>query len=279
MSAPLFDPTGLDPRSATDEQRAEGPLARTPEGTWIVLRHEEAARVATDPETFSSAVSRFLQVPNGLDGAEHTAMRAATDPYFALAEMAKLEPAVREIARDLVEELTADVGAEGTEVDAVSAIGAVFAVRAQTSWLGWSSELEGELLQWMVDNHVATRSGDLARTREVAERFDAIIGSVLAPRRAAGGDAPDDVTTRLMRQKVSVTSLADQVAGTRSGERGTAERELREEEIVSILRNWTGGDLGSIALCTGVLLTGLAQMPAVAERVRAGSYTEACAIV
>ena len=279
MSAPLFDPTGLDPRSATDEQRAEGPLARTPEGTWIVLGHEEAARVATDPETFSSAVSRFLQIPNGLDGADHTAMRAATDPYFAPAEMAKLEPAVREIARDLVEELTADVGAEGTEVDAVSAIGAVFAVRAQTSWLGWSSELEGELLQWMVDNHVATRSGDLARTREVAERFDAIIGSVLAPRRAAGGDAPDDVTTRLMRQTVSVTSLADQVAGTRSGERGTAERELREEEIVSILRNWTGGDLGSIALCTGVLLTGLAQMPAVAERVRAGSYTEACAIV
>ena len=69
MSAPTFDPTHLEPRSATDEQRAEAPLARTPDGTWVVLGHEEAVAVAGDHESFSSAVSRFLQVPNGLDGA------------------------------------------------------------------------------------------------------------------------------------------------------------------------------------------------------------------
>src|SRR5699024_9435073 len=67
VSTATFDPTGLEPLSATDEQRAMGPLARTPQGTWVVLGHEEAMAVATDHETFSSAVSRFLQVPNGLD--------------------------------------------------------------------------------------------------------------------------------------------------------------------------------------------------------------------
>lgn len=264
MSAPLFDPTGLEPRSATDEQRAEGPIARTPDGTWVVLGHEEASRVAGDHESFSSAVSRFLQVPNGLDGAEHTAVRAATDPYFAPEEMAALESGIRQIARDLIDELTTDVGPEGTEIDAVSTIGAVFAVRAQTRWLGWPTELEGELLQWMVDNHEATRSRDLARTSEVADRFDAIIASVLAPRRELGDDAPEDVTARLMRQSLATPE---------------GERSLRDEEIVSILRNWTGGDLGSIALCTGVLLTGIARMPQVAERLRVGSYAEAGTIV
>src|SRR5699024_4666358 len=188
MSTATFDPTGLEPLSATDEQRAMGPLARTPQGTWVVLGHEEAMAVATDHETFSSAVSRFLQVPNGLDGTEHAAFRAVTDPFFDRARMRALEPTVRGIATELLEELLADVGPVGTEIDAVAALGAVFAVRAQTAWLGWPSRLEPELLQWMVDNHEASRSGELARTAEVAERFDAIIRSVVAPRRALGAD-------------------------------------------------------------------------------------------
>ena len=60
---------------------------------------------------------------------------------------------------------------------------------------------------------------------------------------------------------------------------GSAERSLRDEEIVSILRNWTGGDLGSIALCVGVLLTAMSTMPQLAERLRLGTYEEAVAIV
>lgn len=268
MSAPTFDPTHLEPRSATDEQRAEAPLARTPDGTWVVLGHEEAVAVAGDHESFSSAVSRFLQVPNGLDGAEHAAFRQVLDPFFGPEPMAQLEPVVRRVAAELVEELLADVGAAGTEIDAVAALGAVFAVRAQTAWLGWPAQLERELLQWMVDNHEASRSGELARTAEVAERFDAIIRSVVAPRRALGDHAPADVTTALMRVRVPLPGLP-----------GDPGRELRDEEIVSVLRNWTGGDLGSIALCIGVLLTGIARAPQLAERLRVGTDEEAAAII
>lgn len=270
MSIPSFDPAGLEPRSATDELRELSPLARTPDGTWVVLGHAEALAVVEDPESFSSAVSRFLQVPNGLDGAEHAAMRAATDPFFGPEEMARLAPKLQEIAGGLVAKLLDGVGAAGTEVDAVAALGAVFAVRAQTAWLGWPAALEPELLQWMSDNHEASRAGELERTREVAERFDAIIRSVLAPRREAGADAPDDPTTALLHLRVP---LPDPEVP------GSTERMLREEEIVSTLRNWTGGDLGSIALCTGVLLHALAHSPALADRLRVGSDEEAAAIV
>ena len=270
MSLPILDPTGLEPRSATDELRERSPLARTPDGTWVVLGHAEALAVVEDAESFSSGVSRFLQVPNGLDGAEHAAMRAATDPFFGPEEMARLAPVLREVAGGLVEELLDGVGAAGTEVDAVAALGAVFAVRGQTTWLGWPAVLEPELLQWMSDNHEASRSGELERTREVAERFDAIIRSVLAPRRAAEQDAPEDPTTALLRLRVP---LPDPEVP------GSTERALHEEEIVSILRNWTGGDLGSIALCTGVLLAAVARAPELAERLRDGSEQEAAAIV
>ena len=270
MSIPTFDPTGLEPRSATDDLRAESPLARTPDGTWVVLGHEEALAVVTDAERFSSAASRFLQVPGGLDGAEHAALRAATDPFFGPAEMDRLAPVLRGVAAGLVEELLDGVDERGTEIDAVAALGAVFAVRAQTTWLGWPAELEPELLQWMSENHEASRSGDLSRTREVAERFDEIIRSLLAPRIAAGQDAPADPTTALLRLRLP---LPDPDVP------GSEERSLREEEIVSILRNWTGGDLGSIALCTGVLLAAVARAPELAERLRDGSEQEAAAIV
>lgn len=36
---------------------------------------------------------------------------------------------------------------------------------------------------------------------------------------------------------------------------------VSDDEIVSILRNWTGGDLSSLALCTGVLLHWLIEHP------------------
>ena len=283
MTAPHINLTGQDPRAATDAHRSDGPLART-DGAWVVLGHEEARAVAHDPETFSSQVSRFLQVPNGLDGEEHRAMREALDPYFAAEEMQRFAPAVREVARTLIAELLApaentstpaaadvDTSASaapdgiGVECDAVADVGAPFAVRGQTRWLGWPAALEHELLTWMEENHAASRSGNLTRTTEVAERFDAIIRSVVAPRQTAGDAAPDDVTTRLVRQRVS----------TPDG----GERALREEEIVSILRNWTGGDLGSIALCVGVVLTGLAHAPQLADRIRRGSYEESVAIV
>ena len=270
MSAPTFDPTGLEPRTAADEQRAEAPLARAPDGSWVVLGHEEATVVASEDESFSSAVSRFLQVPGGLDGAEHAAFREVTDPFFGPERMDALAPLMREIAAGLVEELLADVGEAGTEVNAVAAIGAVFAVRAQTAWLGWPSSLEPELLQWMIDNHEASRSRDLARTAAVAERFDELIRGVVAPRRALGAEAPVDVTTELMGLRVP---LPDPEVP------GSTERALRDEEIVSILRNWTGGDLGSIALCVGVLLTALARAPELAERMRLGPFAEAAAIV
>ncbi|WP_422117656.1 cytochrome P450 [Brachybacterium sp. UNK5269] len=60
---------------------------------------------------------------------------------------------------------------------------------------------------------------------------------------------------------------------------GSTERPLQEAELVSILRNVTGGDLGSLALCAGVVLSAVAGAPALAERLRTGSDREAAAIV
>ncbi len=248
-------PAGRDLREYTDELRANHDVVRNVSGEWVLLRHADVVAAALDHETYSSAVSRYLQVPNGLDGAEHIQFRSLIERHLSEEALTPFLPVFEQVATGLVAELP-----RGVVLDAVGDIGAVFAVRAQCAWLGWPAELEPRLLAWMANNHSATRSGDWAWMANVAEQFDDIIRSVINPRRAAGGDAPDDVTTRLCREEVDG-------------------RRLTEEELVSILRNWTGGDLGSIALCVGVLVEYLAKNPDLLERISAGSDAEVDAII
>ena len=242
--SPASAAIAADPRAAYDALRARCPVARDGAGAWTLFRHADVVRAALDPATFSSRVSRHLNAPNGMDGAEHDRFRALIDRYLAPEPVARLEPRFREIAADLVRSLP-----RGLPIEVVAGLGARYAVRAQSAWLGWPAELEDTLLAWMDDNLAATRSRQLTRTVAVAERFDGIIRSLLEARRRAGDEAPDDVTTALLRDELDGKPLSD-------------------EEIISILRNWTAGDLGSIAACIGVVVHRLAVDAGLQERWR-----------
>jgi len=232
-----------DPLAAYDALRAQCPVARGPDGAWTLFSHADVTAAALDHTTFSNAVSRHLQVPNGMDAAEHSAYRAVVDRYFTPERVREVEPVVARVAAELVGAL--DVPGP---VDAV-ALGARFAVRAQSVWLGWPASIEEELLGWVAENRAATRSRDRSRTAAVARHFTAIVTSLVEARR--DGDGADDVTAEL---------LHDHVDG----------RPLTEEEVVSVLRNWTGGDLASMALCAGVVLTYLADHPDLQRHLRDG---------
>jgi len=238
---------GRDLRAYTDELRPRYPVVRNTAGERVLLRHDLVTAAALDDATFSSGVSRHLQVPNGLDGDGHTAFRQVLDPFLSAEALAPFVPVFEQVAADL-----ATSAPRGVSLDAVTDIGARFAVRGQSAWLGWPAELEERLVGWVAENHAATRSGDRLWTQDVAEAFDELILSVLEPRRAAAaGGEPGDVTVELMRARVHGRALTD-------------------DEIVSVLRNWTGGDLGSIALCVGVLVHHLASHPDLQDRLRAG---------
>ncbi len=216
-----------------------------------VSGHPEVFEVVTDPRRFSSAVSRFLQVPNGMDGHEHRVYRAVVDKYFTARRMAVLEPPARAVARSLVAGL-----ARGTAVDFTQELGYRYAVQVMLAWLGWPTELEEELIGWIVENAEATRSRDIDRTRAAADHFDDIIGRVIAPRMDRRDDDPEDVTDELLRERVEG-------------------RLLNRAELVSILRNWTGGDLGSMALCIGVIAHQMAADPDIEADIRARRHSPA----
>ncbi|MDO5696827.1 MAG: cytochrome P450 [Dermatophilus congolensis] len=253
---PLSDTAQADQVATYDAHREACPVARSPRGV-TVFRHADVVAVAADPLTFSSGASEFRQVPNTLDPPEHAAYRAVIDPFFSADRMAALEPEIRRIARNLLADLAhlrepstaPSVGdSGGATVDAVHDIGYPFAVRATATWLGWEGS-EARLLTWMGDNHAATRSADRTRTAAVAAAFDAIVSDQVQRRRSLGADASDDPTTELTRLTVEGRPLTD-------------------DEIVSVLRNWTAGDLGSIAACIGVVAHHLAAHPDLQSELR-----------
>lgn len=243
----MGDPTELntgesweDQRSTYDRLRDRCPVAHE-DDRWLVLGHAEVVAVATDPATFSSRVTSRRAIPNSLDGAEHTAYRRVVDRYLTNELVANEEPQCRAHAAAIIDALP-----RGVTVKTVAGIGIPYAVRSQSTWLGWPPDLEDQLIGWIRDNHAATRSGCRDRKRDVAEQFDQIVRSLLDERR---GRPASDITGEL---------LADSVDG----------RPLTDEEIVSILRNWTAGDLGSLATSVGVIVHFLAAHPPIQQEVR-----------
>lgn len=241
---PRADTVLADQIAAYDDLRQRCPVAHSDYLSWSVFKHDDVTRVLHDHQSFSNAVSKHLSVPNGMDQPQHTQYRRLIDPYFSDQRVAAFEPACRGIAVDLLTAL-----AKQDEHDLMARFAHDFALRVQSDFLGWPHSLHEPLRQWIRNNHQATLAGDKAAMSRLAFEFDAYIHALLTARRAAGSAAPDDITTSLLRTKIG-------------------ERLLADDEIVSILRNWTVGELSTISGCVGILAHYLAAHPQLQQRLR-----------
>lgn len=232
-----------DQIGAYDDIRRRCPVAHSDALHWSLFRHADVLRALGDPSSFSNQVSAHLAVPNGLDPPIHTEYRRIIDPYFSDDRLAAFEPACRQIADALIGKLPGD-----RPIEIMSELAQSFALQAQSTFLGWPTALHGPLLQWTIKNREATLAQDPVATATLAHEFDSYICDLLAARRQARTPS-DDVTSRLLREKVFGRPLTD-------------------EEIVSILRNWTVGELTTLAACVGTLVYFLAEHPDVQQLVR-----------
>ncbi len=243
--------TEWDPRSAAvldnqiaayDAMRRRCPVAHSDYLQWSLFRHADVKRALDDPQTFGNSVSAHQSVPNGMDPPVHTAWRRLIEPYFAAAPLAAAEPAFRSATQDLVGRL-----AHG-EVEWMNDFAYEWALRMLCAFMGWTADLHGPLREWARRNQAATLSGDREAMAAIAFEFDGHIRAQLALRRA--GDAmAGDVTSRLLRETIDGRPLTD-------------------AEIVSIVRNWTVGELATMAASIGILAQYLAQRPDLQQRLR-----------
>lgn len=241
---PKSDAVQHDQRAAYDEMRERCPVAYGDFLGWSLFRHEDIVRVLNDPDTFSNAVSRHLSVPDGMDPPEHTDYRRIIEPYFRPECMEVFEPQCRKIAANLVQLLL-----ERDEVEFINEFAHSFAVQVQCTFLGWPTDMYEPLRLWTQKNSKATFAEDRAAMAKIAREFEGYVDELLRVRRAAGAQASDDITSSLLRQQVRA-------------------RPLRDEEIVSVLRNWTVGEIGTVSAAVGILVHYMSEHPDLQQRLR-----------
>jgi len=242
---PKSDAIQRDQRAAYDEMRERCPVAYSDFLGWSLFRHEDILHVLNDHQTFSNAVSKHLTVPNGFDPPEHTGYRRVIEPYFQPQRMALFEPECRRIASNLAQTLK-----RHEQIEFIGAFSHRFAVEAQCAFLGWPTEMCESLRLWTQKNQMATLSGDRDAMAEIAREFEDYVMQLLQRKRAEQVSPNGDITASLMAQTV-------------------AYRPLRDEEIVSILRNWTVGEVGTLSAAIGIAVGYLSQHVDLQDRLRA----------
>ena len=233
-----------DQMTAYDQMRTHCPVAYSEENQWSLFGYDDIYNALHDHKVFSNKISKHLSVPNGMDPPQHTPYRELIEPYFSSATMAEFEPKCRRIAKALVATLPRHQNAE-----IITTFAQNFALQVQCTFLGWPFDMQESLRQWSHKSQAATLAQDRLKLTAVADEFSCYITTLLQQRRDAGDQAANDVTTSLLHARVDGKLLTD-------------------EEIVSILRNWTAGEIGTIAASIGILIHFIAAHPEFQQELR-----------
>ena len=151
----------LDPYVETDKLRAPGvprllyspyPFIDKTTGTWCVSHYEDIRRVYEDNTYFSTkgvaqfqvlAGETFPSIPLGIDPPDHAKYRRFLNVHFTPVALQKLEPKVRALAIEMIEEI-ADKG----EVDIAYDFGRVYPVRVFLDLMGLPFAMFEQFLAW-----------------------------------------------------------------------------------------------------------------------------------
>ena len=218
---------------------------RKGENGWEVLRHFDMVQALSRHDLFSNNVSVHPAVPNGMDPPRHTVFRQIIDTYFKPCHIQRFELTCRELAANRWANLPA-----GVPFDLMEQFAHPYALDAQCAFVGWPKSTQDLLKQWLLANQAATRNKDRKKLEELAAEFSALVQAQLDRRHQQDpGLIENDVTTRLIKEKVE-------------------QRPLTSEEITSILRNWTVGELGTMASSVGILAEFLAREKTIQTQLR-----------
>lgn len=223
-----------DQLTVYDELRRQCPVAHSDVFAYCVLGHKELSAVLRDHQTFSNKAGSYTSIPNGMDPPQHTIYRELIERYFTDEAMNNFAPLCHRICDALIRGLP-DAGV----VEVMRSVAEPFAQRIQCAFMGWSDDLQEPLRDWVKQNQLAIAAQDRPRLAGLALAFDAYIrGELDRCRTPDYQPVPHDVTSKLMSERITV-----------DGE----PRTLTDDELVSIIRNWTVGELGTISACVGIL--------------------------
>lgn len=230
-----------DQRQAYDDMRERCPVAHSEFLGWSLFRHEDVAGVLADPETYSN-VSRFVAIPNGMDPPVHGRYRKALDSHFDPQQIVRAEPRVREIAQTLLESAL-----HTGEMEFIEAFATPFALKSLCALLGWPEQQWECLSGWVHGSQQASFNNDPVAGKDLAVLFSEHVKVNLNTHRSSSNEVAD-ATDVLLSTEVDGVPLED-------------------DQIVSVLRNWTAGH-GTLAASLGIVVLHLARETELQDRLR-----------
>jgi cytochrome P450 len=220
---PDWDPIGLentaDPLAVHADLRATCPVPHSDRwgGFFTLTKHEDIEHAARDTETFISSVCHMLpymdagrpQLPLQADPPDHFAYRSIIQPYFARGRVRAMEPAVRRMVVDLVDDMV-DEG----HTDAGPRLTQPLPASVLCLFLGLPDEDWPKLGMWTLNFMRAASSGDKDAIKAAADAMLDYTRGLMEKRRDDPQDAADDVMTGLLQAELNGRPLTeDEILG------------------------------------------------------------------
>ncbi|WP_433932683.1 cytochrome P450 [Sorangium cellulosum] len=211
--------TRRDPYPMYEQMRSSSPVLHVaPLDLWMILDYEGVKRALTDHEAFSSVVTPVTgKTPDWLllaDPPRHTKLRAIIMRAFTARSVAGLEPRIRELSRELL-----DQQIERGAMDLAADYAAPLPMMVIAEMLGLPLEDRARFMRWseaIVNLGYAISGGDEAE-RMMSEHaaakaeMERYLAEVLGARRRA---PKDDLLTRLVEAEVDGERLTeDEILG------------------------------------------------------------------
>lgn len=216
------------------EMRSKCPVAHSKHygGHWVATKYDDIQEVLKNPTVFSSESVNVPgtigqdgpMIPIEVDPPDHGIYRKLINPLFSPKRMAALEPQIRDIANELIDEML-----ENKQVDFIQAFAKEFPSRVFLALMGWNLEDSAQFNHWADTIVLGEPGASEERATEVrmaaAMEVYAYFGEMI-DERAESGDA-EDITQILIN--------------------GTFEdRELTQFEVLNILFLFLIGGLHTV---------------------------------
>ena len=200
--------------------RSECPVAHSDSwgGFWALMKHADVAEAAGDWKTFITSQQNVIpkvaftgrRPPLHLDPPEHTPYRRALAPLFTERRIARLEPIIRTICRDLLAKMR-DAGGG----DVVADYGAHMPIATFAHWMNLSAAAVAELTAVGQRYNIAVQFADMDATKESSLVLYDMARAIVADRRANPMAEDEDATSALLAVRVDGEPLPEElIVGT-----------------------------------------------------------------
>lgn len=213
---PLEPETFDSPHAEYARLRAQCPVAHSDAwgGFWALTRHEDVAAAAADWRTFTTTKQNVIpkvaftgrRPPLHLDPPEHTPYRRALAPLLTERRVARLEPVIRGVSRDLLAAMVARGGG-----DIVADFSAHMPIATFAHWMNLPPAAVAELTAVGQRYNIAVQSNDMETTKESSLLLYDMARAIVADRRATPLPADEDATSALLAARVDGEPLPEEM--------------------------------------------------------------------